>query len=371
MADEFDAQEKTEEPSQYRLEEFRTKGNVAASREINHVLVLGGTVLALILSGLYIYETVGDYIRWIYTLDIDSAFTNGALKTIVINSFMTILKAAGPVLLVSFIMGILANLMQVGVIFAPEVISFNMERVNPLSGLQKILSMKSLMETVKAVIKLTVICSIAYSILKKELPSLIGLFHVEEVQFFTYGKFVLVKLFVGIIIGLAVIAVADLFVEKYQYRQKLKLSKPEAKQELKEKEGNPEIKQRIRTIQREIYKKRMMKEIKKADVIVTNPTHLSIAIAYDKENMVAPRVVGKGSDHLALVIRQMAKANDIPIVENVGLARTLYKTVKVGQSIPRNLYKAVAEILAFVYKLRKKSRALSMGAQKITRQMSE
>jgi flagellar biosynthetic protein FlhB len=136
------------------------------------------------------------------------------------------------------------------------------------------------------------------------------------------------------------------------------MTKQDAKQEAKEKDGNPEVKNRIRQIQRQMARKRMMNDVKKADVIVTNPTHISVALKYDGEKMVAPALVAKGADHLALKIREIAQENDIPIVENILLARTLYKTVKVGEGVPRTLYRAVAEILAFVYKLKRKKKAL-------------
>ena len=172
------------------------------------------------------------------------------------------------------------------------------------------------------------------------------------------GKYLMVKLGFSILLGLGVIALMDFAWEKWSYHKKMMMTKQEAKQEAKEKDGNPEIKNRIRTIQRQMAQKRMMNDVKKADVIVTNPTHISVALKYDGNEMVAPSVLAKGADHLALRIREIAKENDIPIVENIMLARTLYKTVKVGHGVPRTLYKAVAEILAFVYKLRRKQKAL-------------
>jgi flagellar biosynthetic protein FlhB len=168
----------------------------------------------------------------------------------------------------------------------------------------------------------------------------------------------MVKLGFSILLGLGIIALADFAWEKWSYRKKMMMTKQEAKEEAKEKDGNPEIRNRIRQIQRQMAQKRMMNDVKKADVIVTNPTHISVALKYDGESMVAPSVMAKGADHLALRIREIAKENDIPIVENIMLARTLYKTVKVGHGVPRTLYKAVAEILAFVYKLRRKQKAL-------------
>ena len=167
------------------------------------------------------------------------------------------------------------------------------------------------------------------------------------------------KLTFAMLMALGVVAMLDFAYQKITYQKKLRQTKQQIKQESKEQDGNPEIKQRIRQMQREMSRKRMIKEVKTADVIITNPTHISIVLKYDQENMVSPMIIGKGQDHMALKIREIAKMHNIPIVENVLLARTLYKTVKVGAPVPRNLYKAVAEVLAFVYKLKKKKKALA------------
>jgi flagellar biosynthetic protein FlhB len=167
------------------------------------------------------------------------------------------------------------------------------------------------------------------------------------------------KLAMSIMLGLAIVAAADFAWEKHAYKEKLKMTKQQVKQEHKEQEGSPEIKNKIRQIQREMANKRMIADVPLADVIITNPTHISIVVRYDGDTMVAPEIIGKGQDHLAMKIREIAKAHNIPIVENVPLARALYKTVKVGEGVPRSLYKAVAEILAFVYKIKKNKKALS------------
>ena len=154
------------------------------------------------------------------------------------------------------------------------------------------------------------------------------------------------------------IAIADFGYQKFSYKKKLMMTKEEEKKESKEQDGNPEVKQRIRTIQREMSQNRMMQDVPTADVIITNPTHISIVLKYDSETMISPTIIGKGADNLAMKIREVAKEHDIPIVENVPLARALYKTVKVGEPVPRTLYKAAAEVLAFVYKLKRRKKAL-------------
>ena len=360
MAEESDG-EKTEEPSQHRIEEFRKKGDIASSRELTSVLVLAASLLTLSLSLVYIYEEMSTFIQWLYTLDVQTAFTDKILKTIATHTVVTGLKCAAPVLCVSLCVGVMAQVAQVGLLYSPEILELDFERINPIRGIGKLFSMRALFETIKGLIKFSVILAIVYYFLKDDIPKYNGFMHLELFQSFLYGKTILMKLTFSMILGLSVVAGIDFAYQKISYKKRLMQTKQELKQESKEQDGNPEIKQRIRQIQKEMSRKRMIKDVKKADVIITNPTHISIVIQYDSENMVSPTVIGKGADHLAMKIREIAKEHNIPIVENVLLARTLYKTVKVGAPVPRTLYKAVAEVLAFVYKLKKKQKALAIS----------
>lgn len=354
MAEESD-NEKTEEPSQYRLEEFRSKGQVAFSRELNSIIALFATTLTLILSSIYILEIVTEYFEWAYNLNYDQVFLNvDKFKVIISKSVITLLKATAPIFISTICIGIISSVMQTGFIFAPEVLSWKFERVNPLNGIGRLFSSKTLIETIKGILKLGIVIGVVYVVIKKQIWGFSGLLHVSVPESFIFAKVLFNKLSFSILLGLLIVAIGDFAWEKYKYRQQLLLTKQEAKEELKEREGNPEIRQRIRAVQREMSRKRMMAKVPEADVIVANPTHISVAIKYDINNMVAPVVLAKGADHLALKIREVAQKHNIPVVENVNLARTLYKTVKIGEAIPRTLYKAVAEILAFVYKKRKK-----------------
>ncbi len=357
MADE--AGEKTEEPSQHRIDEARKKGDVASSKEVNSVLILTGVFSTLILSSLFIFEVMYEYIEWLYGLNVTKAFTKELGAQIFSESMYVLLKCTAPVCLVSMILGVLSQIAQVGIIYSPEAIQLKLERINPLQGVKKLFSKKSLGEAVKGMFKFAVVLSITYYTLSDKLTSFIGFLHTESPEAFTYGKMFAFQLAISIFIGLLLIAIADFAWEKYMYKEKLRMTKQQVKEESKDKDGNPEIKQKIRSIQREMAQKRMLADIPKADVIVTNPTHLSIILRYDTERMIAPQVMGKGQDHLALKIREIAKEHNIPIVENVPLARAIYKTVKIGEGVPRSLYKAVAEILAFVHKIKRKRSAIS------------
>jgi flagellar biosynthesis protein FlhB len=354
-----DSGEKTEEPSQHRIDEARKKGDVAASKELNSVLILSGVFSVLILSSIYIFEVMSEYIEWLYTLDFSKAYTKEISARIFKQTFFAAGKCVMPVFLTSALLGFASQVMQVGILFAPDALQLKFDKLNPQAGLKRIFSKKSVAEVVKGVFKFSVVMVITYFVLSQNLSSFTGFLHTEAAEAFSYGKIFAFKLAASIMLGMFLIALADFFWEKYTYKEKLRMTKQQVKEEAKEKDGNPEIKQKIRSIQREMAQKRMLTDVQKADVIVTNPTHISIVIRYDGLTMVAPQVIGKGQDHLAMKIREIAKEHGIPIVENVPLARALYKTVKVGEGVPHSLYKAVASILAFVYKLKKKRKAIS------------
>lgn len=363
MAEEND-QEKTEEPSQHRIDEFRKRGDVASSRELTGVLILAASFLTLGLSVAFIFEELSKFIEWIYTLNPKEAYTANAIKTITTKSIVVAAKCCAPVMLSALCVGVIAQISQIGFLYSPEILELKFERVNPINGIKKLFSMQALMETVKGILKFIVVLWIAYVYMKEDIASYNAFMHMEVTQSYIVGKGLIGKLAFALVLGLGVVALLDFAYQKFSYRKKIMQTKEELKKESKEQDGNPEVKARIRQIQRDMSRKRMMKDIKTADVVVTNPTHISVVLKYDSENMVSPMLVGKGQDFLALKIREIAKENNIPVVENVQLARTLYKTVKVGAPVPRTLYKAVAEVLAFVYKLRKKQKALAGGLPK-------
>jgi flagellar biosynthesis protein FlhB len=350
--------EKTEEPSLYKLEESRKKGDVASSKELNSVLLLSGSLLTIIVSSMYVYEIFTQYIDWIYRQDFLLIYTQERFADIIKETAWTVVKCVAPSFAASACIGFLSQFMQIGFIFSPEVMNVDIGRLNPIKGFSRLFSKKAVADTIKGIFKFLVVIFITYVVMKNNIGSFLGFLHADAEQSLTFGKYLMVKLGFSILLGLTVVALADFAWEKWSYRQKLMMTKQEAKQESKEKDGSPEVKNKIRQIQRQMAQKRMMEDVKTADVIVTNPTHISVALKYDGELMVAPFLLAKGADHLALRIREVAKENNIPIVENIILARTLYKTVKVGHGVPRSLYKAVAEILAFVYKLRRKQKAL-------------
>jgi flagellar biosynthetic protein FlhB len=357
MADEND-DEKTEEPSQHKIDESRKKGDVAQSKELSSVLMLTGSLMTLIICGVFIYEQFTEYIDWVYKQDFKHVYEKEKFLEVISHTMWTLVKCVAPSFGASLCLGVVSQFIQIGFLYSPEILTADIERINPLKGFGRLFSKKAIVEAVKGVFKFTIVISITYSVMKDNIGSFLGFLHADAGQSLIFGKYLMVKLGFSILLGLGLVALADFAWEKWSYRKKMMMTKQQAKEEAKEQDGNPEVKNKIRQIQRQMAQKRMMDDVKSADVIVTNPTHISVALKYDGEKMVAPSVTAKGADHLALRIREIAKENDIPIVENIMLARTLYQTVKVGHGVPRTLYKAVAEILSFVYKLKRKQKAL-------------
>jgi len=353
-----DQGDKTEEATQHRIDEFRKRGEVASSKELTSILVLCAAITTLALTIAFIYEEFSLFVEWLYTLDIATAYTEKKLILITKKTAVTALYCVGPIFAMVFCIGIVANVSQIGFLYSPDVLQLKFERVNPLSGFKRLFSMKSFVEAIKGIFKFSIILFIVYFVMKDGMDSYRGFLHLNFISGFSYAQTILLQLVFTILIGLVVVAIGDFAYQKISYRNKLRMTKEQAKKEHKEQEGSPELKQRIKMVQREMAQKRMMADIPTADVIVTNPTHISIALKYDTQTMISPIVIGKGADHMAFQIRKLAKEHNIPLVENVPLARSIYKSVKVGGVIPRDLYKAVAEVLAFVYKLKKKAKAL-------------
>lgn len=343
--------EKTEEPTQQRLEESRREGNVAQSKEITAFLVLLGCVGTIYFGGSNLLEVYFDSFRQLAnlagTMQINMS-TVGKLLYITIGS---IAKIVLPIAAIGFAAGIAGTIVQVGFNFSTKPLEPNLNKLNPISGFKRIFSMNTIVEGAKSVAKLIAIGTVAYFMAVDSVVTAPVLVEFESVEIVNYMGVVGFRMIGAISLALFVIAGGDLAWQKFQYIKKLRMTKQELKDELKNREGDPLLKARIRSIQRERAQKRMMEEVPKADVIVTNPTHIAIALKYDAENMEAPKVIAKGSDYIALKIKEIAKDKRIPLVENVPLARALHKSVKVGQYIPRSLYQAVAEVLAYIYRM--------------------
>jgi flagellar biosynthetic protein FlhB len=345
----------TEEASPYRLEEFRRKGQVAQSREISGMAALIAAGAAVYILSPKVGTSLAEYMRDVFRADITSHLDFGSshiLSTVMIKALRVMAIGFLPICLFSFLAGAAGSFAQIGSIFSTDPLTPDLDKINPIKGLQRMFTIRTLLDGVRLILKMAAVTAVTYAIIKSEVFEAPQALSVEPAgQLSLYGHAATVMFF-SLCGVLAFFSVFDFVLQKWEMGKQLRMTKQEAKQEFKEREGDPQIKARIRSVQREVARRRMMQAVKKADVIITNPTHIAVAIVYERGKMDAPKVVAKGADFLAQKIKKIAAEAGVPLVENVPLARTLYKTVKVGQGVPRALYQAVAEVLAYVYRLK-------------------
>lgn len=345
----------SDEISQYRLEENRRKGQVSQSREVSGLLALLAAAATAYITSPKMGETLAELMREVFRTDLSSRLdlgSNQILRSVMMKSLGAMATVALPIGLAGFFVGVGASFAQIGAIFSYDPLTPDINKINPFEGIKRIVSVRGGIEALRTIAKTAIVVAVCYSLIKGEVlitPSIYGTDPAGFLGLFSRSARVIFLSLFGV---LAIFAALDFAFQRHEHNKGLRLTKQEAKQEHKEREGDPLIKSRIRAVQRDMARKRMMAAVKKADVIITNPTHIAIAIVYDREKMAAPKVVAKGADFVAQKIKQIAADAGIPLVENVPLARTLYKTVKVNQSVPRVLYQAVAEVLAYVYRLK-------------------
>jgi flagellar biosynthetic protein FlhB len=345
----------SEQASPYRLEEYRRKGQVAQSKELVALAVAMACGLTLFATAPTIADEVTRFMREIFSQDlvIKPGENMETLAKLRLTQMLKLLATIGlPVTIVGFFLGIGGHLGQIGFLFTSEPLMPDFDKINPLNGMKRLFSTRNLIESARVVIKGILLCFVAYTILKSAILNSPGLIFKHPDAVFGVVGATGKTLFLSLCAILTIFAGVDFFLQRRDYAKQVRVTRTEAKQEAKEQEGDPLIKARVRSIQRDMVRKRMMQAVKKADVIITNPTHIAIALQYDKDKMVAPKVVAKGADFMAERIKKIAAENGVVMVENVPLARAMYKSVKVGQVIPKNLFQAVAEVLAYVYKLK-------------------
>jgi flagellar biosynthetic protein FlhB len=342
-------QDKTEQPTSRKREEARSEGNVAVSMELATFFVIMGGLVMLYFSGLWMAGGIMKFMRepvfpFNAELNVQSAV---ALYRVVLRQYYIIMLPAFMIPL----FGVLAYVLQNGINLTLKPLVPNFSKIDPISGTKKIFSVNSLMNLAKSVLKVGVLGYVMYINVRKEWHFMPSLVEMEVVSTFVFVTTVAFKIMLKSVWVLAVIAVVDYAYQKWQFEKGLMMTKEEVKEENRESEGDPLVKSRIRSVQREQARKRMMQAVDTADVVVTNPTHLAVAIKYDRLKADAPVVVAKGAGLIADRIKELAQENMVPIVEDKPLARSLFKHVEIGMEIPMGLYKAVAEILAYVYRL--------------------
>ena len=347
--------EKTEEPTAKKLEDARKEGQVAKSKEIANGLGLLALFLLLKImvgsigtSFLESFSMVYNRIPVICKLN-GGASPMGDISVLLRTVMLRLLIILLPVLLIGFAVAFVSDLFQVKWRPTSKPLQPKFSKLNPLNGIKKIFSAQSLVELVKSVAKILLIALVTYSYIKNKIGLLYALYDMSMMQAVNLIGETVIELGIRISAIYMIIAGADFMYQKYKFKNDMKMTKQEVKEEYKNAEGDPEIKGKIKARMREASQRRMMQAIPKADVVITNPTHYAVAIRYDTEVAPAPIVVAKGSDYLAQKIKQIARENNVEIVEDKPLARMLFANVDVDKQIPPELYQAVAEILAMVY----------------------
>jgi flagellar biosynthetic protein FlhB len=355
FAEDSGAGEKTEQPTSRKREKSREEGQVAKSNEITTAFLLIAIFYTLKILGPWAAEQLIIVMREAFTLFKYESLDILLAQQIYLYFVEKMLFVILPILGISFIVAFVANIAQVGWKPSLKPLKPKLNRLSPIQGVKRMFSMRTLVELLKSILKIAIILLIVYLTLA-DFENMIYNFYRLPV-FDGYVMIINTVLDMAIKVGMYFIIVAtiDFAYQKYKHEKDLKMTKQEVKDERKMIDGNPEIKGKIRQKMREAAMRRMMQDIPKADVVITNPTHFAIAIAYDENQFGAPRVLAKGADLVAARIREQAKEFEVEIVENKLLARTLYYTVEIGQEIPPELYQAVAEVLAFVYSLKNRS----------------
>jgi flagellar biosynthetic protein FlhB len=355
MAEDQDNAQRTEEPTQKRIEDAVKRGQVAFSKEVtSFLMLLLMTVFVIWVSPNLLRSAnieLSHFVLQPHNFEVDyegDDVLRLAIKIILDVGYLLMIP-----LIIALVGAFLGSFIQNGFVYSPEAIHPNLSKISPLSGLKRIFSLKSIVELLKGILKITMVALVVYTVIKSDLDQVVHL------HTYTFSGIILIlselvnKSLLSVCAVMGVIAVLDYFYQRMEHLKSLRMTKQEVKEELKQTEGNPEIKAKLRALRLERARKRMMAEVPKADVIITNPTHYSIALKYTADDMPAPKVVAKGIDKVALRIREIARENWVPIVENKLLARSLYEAVELDDFIHVEHYEAVAKIISKVMKIKK------------------
>lgn len=344
--------EKTERGTGRQRERAREKGTVARSQEVTSVILLLTGITLMVASAGHFARVLGDNAAYLFSQShiLGPANTFG-VRELLSNNVQVFVLALAPLLGGVLIAAVGGNVIQVGFKITPQAMRFQADKLNPLPGLKKFFQVTALFELFKNLGKILMIGLLAYGSIRGSVEEIVSLPLLSLPAVVTAGKVVFVKLMAKLLFLMVVIAIIDWLFQKHRYEESIKMTKHEVKQEHKDLEGDPQIKARIRGKQLEAARQRMLADVPVADVVLTNPTHYAVAIRY-QQGAAAPLVVAKGQDHLAQIIRKIARKNRVPVIENKPLARGLYRQVEVGKMIPESLFQAVAEVLAYVYRLK-------------------
>lgn len=349
------AAEKTEEATSRRREKEREKGNIPKSQDMNSALMLAAGACILAVLSRFMFKNIQTLLYNTFTNLNPNQISDNNILLVLMPFIKSLVQITLPFLLLLMISAIVIIRLQIGHVFSPEKIKFDLENIAPSKILQNAKRMfnpaeiKNIVEFIKSLIKLLIVGSCGYSVINGRKEELFGLFGLNVVNSFTVIGSIVGQMLINMCLALLLIGFLDKKFQHHEYEKSIKMTKQEIKDEYKDTEGDPKIKARIRSLQMKMAHNRMMSAIPKADVVVTNPTHYAIALEYNRLKSSAPKVVAKGVDFVAFKIREVAQNNNIPIVENPPLARALYKLVPIDGIIPSDMFVAVAEVLAYVY----------------------
>ena len=351
-----DDTQKTEDPTPKKLEDARKKGQVAISREVNNwVMILAATILIGAFSVPVFNQLSTVLISYIEHAH-DFPSVPGGMNLLLGAGMTKVMWIMALPMLMLMVAAFLAPFIQVGPIFAPNIIKMELSKVSPVKGWGRLFSIRSLVEFVKGLLKLGLISMVGFIILYPYFGQIDHMVGLPIPLLLVEMKTMMMRLMIGILVALLVIAVADLLYQRHEHNKKMRMTKQELKDEYRQSEGDPQVKAKLRQLRTERARRRMMQNVPRADVVITNPTHYSIALEYKPEVMDAPVCLAKGLDSVALKIREIAKDNNIVIYENPPLARALYDVVELDEMIPPEQYKAVAEVISFVFKTKGRSK---------------
>lgn len=347
--------ERTEEPSSKRREDFRKKGQVAQSKEVQTASLLTLCLLFWLMYLPVFWNSLTTLLAYLWRTAGEIDITPASIIVLAAFIIQKIGLLLAPLFLLVLLVSFFSSFFQFGWLLTTTPLTPDLSKLNPIAGMARFFSKRSLIEVIKSLLKVILIGWIAFSTVYDNFNEALILIDTGIGTTLQYLARISAMIMAKICAILILLALVDFLFIKWEMEEKMKMTKQELKEEFKESDGDPHIKAQIRAIQQEMARKRMMAEVPRADVVVTNPTHLAIAIRYDSKEMTAPKVVAKGADLVAMKIREIAREHEIPIIENPPVARLLHK-LDLGEHIPENLFKAVAEILAHVYSLKGKSR---------------
>jgi len=347
-------QEKTEQATPKRREDARRKGQVARSNELSSVAILAAGLLTLAALGSYVYDRLSAFMVDILSNGLAVQLDLLSIRRHAMTWASGYVEIVVPIAALLAVSALAINYVQVGVLFTGDPLLPRFDRLSPLTGFKRIFSSRGLVELAKGLFKVGVVAYVTYLTIDAEIEGFVGFMNMGVGQIFSLCGSVVLKLGFRLTLLLLVMAILDYVFQRWDYEKNLRMTRQEIREELKQQEGDPLIRSRVRSLQREIAQRRMMAEVAQADVVVTNPTHIAVALRYDPEEMVAPQVVAKGQRLIAEKIKELARQAGVPLVENKPLARALFIAVRIGEEIPEELFKAVAEVLAFVFRLRQR-----------------